>query len=137
LGEYSGKCVQREFYSVGAVFRDNICHGAELGVAVGAAGHDRIPVSNRVDLNYQASPKTGVVHTIVENNVLTGVSGTAERPNLALAIGISANWTLLRNNQLDREPNLDLYLPDKIFEAWCLQGERRWTSEEVAKPQPR
>ena len=125
-----------QFHGVGNVFRDNDCRGAEVGVAVGASGHDRIQYP-RNDTPYERSAKTGLMHTIVENNRITGVTGTAERPNLGLAISLSANWTLLRNNQLDREPNLDFYLPEKIFEAWCLQGERRWTSEEAAKPQPK
>jgi hypothetical protein len=107
-----------QFHSIGNVFRDNNCSGAQMGVAVGAFDHDQESLSYlRDDSDYVLGAGWGIMHTIVENNVMTNITGVTARRDLGFAICTSANWTLLRHNRLGRYPNIDFYLPAKTHQV--------------------
>lgn len=112
-----------QFHSVGNVFRDNVCAGSECGVMIGVADHDR-PQAPRVDADYVASSRVGVMHSIIENNVITTVYGNIDRLKLMFAISYAANWTLIRNNRVDDEPSFNFYGRDKILDLLYVVRDR-------------
>jgi Tectonin domain len=107
---------KEQFYSIGNVFKNNYCAGAQVGVAVGAYDHD-IEAFNASYSAHVRSANSGVLHTIIENNVFTKIYGTQQRPYLSLAASVYANWSLFRNNTLSYTPIIDYFMPEKTHQV--------------------
>lgn len=103
------------FYSSHIVFRDNFGIGAEFATSVGGDDHDLVRYP-RNDNTYTANEVTGVVNTILENNVYRELSH-----GFSQAVSTRSNWTLLRNNQSEVVPSVDIHtqnnpVPNKVID---------------------
>lgn len=84
--------------SFGNVIRDNIFARTIIGVEIGSLQYD-IVVIPRNDATFVMNSQTGQIHTLVEHNNMTDmILRTAGSLNMKYAIGVGANWLLMRNN---------------------------------------
>jgi hypothetical protein len=73
-------------------------------------------------IRYRSGPEKGMVMSVLENNVLTG-------GRRGILLSAPANWTLVRNNQLEvldpKEPEIEYYGREHVRDAVVVQAAPR------------